>query len=107
MANLQENYTCGQRQHYQSIYSPGFGTDSSQFFSKNLGMPRTEYDMVFGVKYQPKNAVSQQTLKDSCRSCVNQPESRYDGQWFMTRENYSRKNKTKHGVVSGNFISGV
>jgi hypothetical protein len=103
MANLQENFTCAQRQHYMSIYAPGFGSKPSHFFSKNYGLPRTEFDMVYGQNYAPPGSVAPQHLKGSC-SCNQQPESRYDGQWFV-KENFKHKNK--YGVVSGRNIPGV
>lgn len=89
MATNKENFTCRERQRYQSIYSPGFGTDSSQFFSKDLYFPRTGYDMDFGKRYQPSGM----------SRYYNSTGSRYDGQWFIQRENFR--------TVSGRRISGV
>lgn len=100
-----ENFTCSQRQHYQSIYSQGFGTESSQFFSKHAALPRSNFDMVYGKAYQPKGATKAQVLKGGCSSCRNQPESRYDGQWF-SKEDYYVIDPTP-GIVSGRHFSGV
>lgn len=96
-----ESFTRDQRQCYQGIYSKGFGTDSSQFFSKNLYFPRTQFDMAYGQGYLPDGAIGPQPLKDGC--CGDNGGSRYDGQRFKAVEGY----RHRKGVVSGRWLSGV